>query len=66
MSKESLIKTESQIINLLFNLDIDEVDKVELMVNLRHFLDADKYEENIKTLTKKKEVKKICTSYTEE
>lgn len=62
MNKESLIKTKSQIINLLFNLDIDDVDRVELMVNLRHFLDADKYEENIKTLIKKKEGKK-CIFY---
>ena len=50
MKKESLEKIRVKIIEILENEDIDIVDKVELMNNLCHFLDQNKYKENIKVL----------------
>ena len=50
MKKESLEKIRVKIIEILENEDIDIVDKVELMNNLCHFLDPNKYKENIKVL----------------
>lgn len=63
MDKESLEKVQDKIADLLNNVDIPTVDKVELLINLVHFLDPSMYEENIKTLSKKLEVdknKNIC------
>ena len=50
MKKESLEKVKTEIINLLYNLDINPIDKGELAINLYHFLDVNKYESNIKAL----------------
>ena len=54
MEKESLMRVREEIIKLLRTLDIDNIDKVELMINLDYFLDADVYEESIKVLNKNK------------
>ena len=58
MNKESLEIVQGQIAELLNNVDIPIHEKVELLINLVHFLDPNKYEENIKTLqlTKENEV----------
>lgn len=58
MNKESLEIVQGQIADLLNNIDIPIHEKVELLINLVHFLDPNKYEENIKTLqlTKENEV----------
>ena len=50
MQKESLEITINAIIEKLEQLDLDIYDKMELMINLRNFLDFRMYEENIKTL----------------
>ena len=50
MNKESLEKVQEKIADLLNNTDIDTIDKIELLINLIHFLNPDKYEENIKKL----------------
>lgn len=55
MNKESLEIVQGQISNLLNNCDIPIHEKVELLINLVHFLDPNKYEENIKTLQLTKE-----------
>ena len=52
MNKESLIKAKEKIIFFLTDVDIDVVDKAELLINLYQFLDEDKYEKNIKVLKK--------------
>ena len=52
MNKESLNKTLRMILLHLKDLGIDEVDKMELMINISNFLDDEKYEENIKVLKK--------------
>lgn len=50
MKKESLDKASEEIIKALKESDIDDMDKLELMLNLYHMLDN--YEENIKVLKK--------------
>ena len=57
MNKESLEIVQGQIAELLNNCDIPIHEKVELLINLVHFLDPNKYEENIKTLQLTKENK---------
>lgn len=49
MEKESLLKARKRIIEAISMLE-PITDRVELMVNLMHFLDDEKYEENIKVL----------------
>lgn len=53
MDKKSLIEARELLIITLSNSEIDIADKLELMININHFLDNEKYEENIKTLSKK-------------
>lgn len=50
MQKESLEITINAIIEKLEQLDLNIYDKMELMINLRNFLESRMYEENIKTL----------------
>lgn len=50
MQNESLKKTLNMILLHLEPLGIDEVDKVELMINLSHFLNKKEYDKNIKIL----------------
>lgn len=50
MQKESLDLAIITIIESIEKLDINMYDKVELMINLRNFLDERLYEENIKVL----------------
>ena len=50
MNKESLERAGEQIILLLDKMDINNEDKLELMINLYHFLDPKKYKKNIKAL----------------
>lgn len=52
MKKESLIIVSSKCIDTIDKLNIPLTDKVELMLNLKHFLDSKKYEDNIKVLKK--------------
>lgn len=53
MNKESLKIVQEQIADLLNNIDIPIHEKVELLINLSHFLNPEKYEENIKILSNK-------------
>lgn len=48
MDKESLEKVQDKIADLLNNVDIPITDKVELLINLIHFLND--YEDNIRVL----------------
>ena len=57
MNKESLEIVQEKIAELLNNVDIPIHEKVELLINLVHFLDPNKYEENIKILQLTKENK---------
>ena len=52
MKKESLQIIRSKIINLLYEANIDPIDKGELAINLFHFLDENEYDNNIKILRK--------------
>ena len=52
MNKESLEKVQEKIADMLNNTDIDTIDKIELLINLIHFLNPEEYENNIKTLRK--------------
>lgn len=52
MQDVSLLKALKTILLNLEESDIDLVDKVELMINISHFLDIEDYEENIKVLQK--------------
>ena len=54
MNKESLEKVQEKIVDILNKTDIPTIDKIELLINLIHFLNPNKYEENIKTLSKKR------------
>lgn len=50
MEKDSLLKAKEVIIKGLCDLDINPVDKGELVINLCHLLDPDTYEKSIRTL----------------
>lgn len=50
MEKDSLRKVRIEIFKALDNADISQQDKMELVINLYHFLDEDKYLNNIKVL----------------
>ena len=52
MKDDSLIKAILIIVDSLDKSDIPLQDKWELMINLRCFLNVDKYENNIKILSK--------------
>lgn len=53
MKKESLEEAILMIVDgLEKNKKIRSIDKLELMVNIRGFLNVDKYEDNIKILSK--------------
>lgn len=55
MEKESLIKTAIATFNAIDKLDINACDKVELLNNLRLFLNVDTYDNNIKVLSKEQD-----------
>ena len=52
MKCKSLNQTINMIIENLDKMDINEQDKVELMLNLKEFLQPKNYKENIKVLEK--------------
>lgn len=51
MKKESLETAKELIISTIEKSNIETIDKIELLLNLYHFLDN--YDEDIKILTKK-------------
>lgn len=54
MKKESLEETILDIINMIDKKEMDLLEKIELMNNLRLFLNPDKYEENVRILEKRR------------
>lgn len=50
MQKESLEEALKQCINAIESSNIPIIDKVELLINIKHFLESEKYESNIKVL----------------
>ena len=54
MKSKSLNQTINMIIDNLDKMDINEQDKVELMINLKEFLQPKYYKENIKVLEKER------------
>ena len=52
MTKESLEIIREKVLEVVSNTEIDLIDKMEIIINLYHFLDPDKYESNIKKLMK--------------
>lgn len=52
MKNESLEEALDACISSICKLDIDDIDKVELLLNLRNFLSVSKYQHNIKVLEK--------------
>ena len=58
MNKESLVKARDEIIKTLEKADIDNADRLELIINIYHFLDEKKYDSNIKLLRLKYEKSK--------
>ena len=52
MNKESLEKAILVILDSLDKSDIPLQDKLEIMINIRHFLNVDKYDNNLKILSK--------------
>lgn len=55
MEKESLEKIQEKVVEVLNNSNIKTIDKLELLINLMHFLNSDNYRKNIKILQKQKE-----------
>ena len=53
MNPESLEKVQEKIAEIVDKTDIPIQDKVEILINLIHFLDPEKYEESIKILSKR-------------
>lgn len=58
MERESLEKVARMIILHLKDLGINDIDKLELMVNIDNFLNPEEYDDNIKILQKSKRNKK--------
>ncbi len=54
MDKESLKIVRNAILETISELEIDVTDRVELMKNIYNFLDNKDYDDNIKTLAKRK------------
>lgn len=54
MKQESLEETILDIINMLDKKEMDLLEKIELMNNLRLFLNPYKYEENVRILEKRR------------
>lgn len=53
MNKESLIIARDIILKLLDECDkIENIDKLEIMLNLNNFLSPEEYQENVKVLNK--------------
>ena len=52
MNRESLEIVQEKVVDLLNDTHIETIDKIELLINLVHFLDPDKYEQNIEILSK--------------
>ena len=57
MEQESLYRVRKKIIEMLSYMDsLPLQDRVELMINLLHFLDDNEYQDNVKTLQLKKQL----------
>lgn len=54
MEKKSLIEARNLIIDTLSKSNIDDLDKLELMLNLSLLLNEEKYDKSIKVLQKNK------------
>lgn len=54
MNKESLKKVSDRVHLLVDDPDIPIEDKVELLINVLHFLNPEEYEDNIKVLQEHK------------
>lgn len=54
MKSKSLNQTINMIIDNLDKMDINKQDKVELIINLREFLQPKYYKENVKVLQKER------------
>lgn len=52
MNKDSLIKARKVVLECIDNLDIEDYDKIELLINLNTFLNYETYEEDKKVLMK--------------
>lgn len=52
MNKENLIKLREIIIEAVMKSDVDLIDKLEVAINERLFLQPEKYENNVKVLQK--------------
>lgn len=53
MNKESLIIARDMILKLLDECDkIENIDKLEIMLNLNNFLSPEEYQDNVKVLNK--------------
>lgn len=52
MNKENLIKLREIIIEAVMKSDVALVDKLEIAINERLFLQPEKYENNVKVLQK--------------
>ena len=54
--KNSSLETARMLINEVISDTnrIDEIDKLELLVNLKHFLEPKQYRENVKILEKRR------------
>lgn len=50
MNKESLEEAIEKCSEAIANSNINTIDKIELLLNLKQFLDTQKYEENINVL----------------
>ncbi len=58
MDASSLEKAMKIIADALQDADIDEVDKVELMINLNKFLNPEEYQNNIAILKNNEETRR--------
>lgn len=54
MNKESLKKVSDRVHLLVDDPDVPIEDKVELLINILHFLNPEEYEDNIKVLQEHK------------
>jgi hypothetical protein len=50
MNKESLIKAKQIVLEAINGLDIEDYDKIELLINLNTYLNPENYEDDTKVL----------------
>lgn len=59
MKKKNLKIAREILMDVIAKMDMEAPDRTELMINIYHLLDEDKYDNNVKLLAKKRGTKHV-------